>query len=451
LRCKSYNKKTGREKGKTPLSYFLEDRMKVEVETLDNVRKRVEVILPEEKITEIEEKIYEELKKGAKVKGFRPGKIPRSIITHYYKDYIDEELKKRMVQSTMADALSMAKVEPIIEPYVDFLEEEGRHGYKLECEVLPEIELPSYKGVGVEVEAIKVTDEDMEKKIESLRQMHAEMITKEGDIGAQKGDFVVIKYQGYMNGKPVKDIATEAYPLEIGATALMPEFENTLIGMKAGDEREVEIKFPEDYPDKEIASKTILFKLLLKEIREKRLPEVNDEFAKDLNFENMTSLKDGLKKEIEKEKEGARKRDVTQKITESLINGMDIPVPKRLLEKRIEMMVQDAKSRFKTDKLNEEEQRTLESNLKKEFEQRAQERIRIDIVLSKIAEKEGIKVDDNDIHERIKKIAEDTKRPYDDIKSFYEHYNLTENLKSSVVEEKTINFLRDNAIIREKS
>jgi trigger factor len=221
--------------------------------------------------------------------------------------------------------------------------------------------------------------------------------------------------------------------------------------MKAGNEREVEIKFPEDYPDKEIASKTILFKVLLKEIREKRLPEVNDEFAKDLNFENMTSLKDGLKKEIEKEKEGARKRDVTQKITESLINGMDIPVPKRLLEKRIEMMVQDAKSRFKTDKLNEEEQRTLESNLKKEFEQRAQERIKIDIMLSKIAEKEGIKVDDNDIHERIKKIAEDTKRPYDDIKSFYEDYNLMENLKSSVVEEKTINFLRDNAIIREKS
>jgi trigger factor len=130
---------------------------------------------------------------------------------------------------------------------------------------------------------------------------------------------------------------------------------------------------------------------------------------------------------------------------------MDIPVPKRLLEKRIEMMVQDAKSRFKTDKLNEEEQRALESNLKKEFEQRAQERIKIDIMLSKIAEKEGIKVDDNDIHERIKKIAEDTKRPYDDIKSFYEHHNLTENLKNSVVEEKTINFLRDNAIIREKS
>ena len=424
--------------------------MKVEVENLDSVRKKVEVILPEETVKELEEKIYEELKKGAKIKGFRPGKVPRSIISTYYKDYINDELKKRMVQSTMAEALSEAKVDPVIEPVADFIEEEGRHGYTLECEIAPEIELPTYKGLEIEVEAIKVTDEEVENRIEGLRQMHAEMVTKEGDTGAQKGDFAVIKYQGYLNGKPLKDVSTEAYPIELGNAQLMPEFENTIIGMKVGEEKEIEIKFPENYPDKGIASKTILFNVLLKEIKEKRLPEVNDEFAKDLSFENMKSVKDGLKQEIEKEKEVARRKSIAQKMVDTLIHGVDIPIPKRLLEKRVDMMMEDARQRFKADSLTEEEKRNLEGNFKKEFEPRAEERIKTDIILSKIAEKEDIKLEDNDVHERIKKIAEDTKRAYDDIKSFYENYNLMDGLKHTIVEEKTINFLRDNAIIKEK-
>ena len=309
--------------------------MNVEVEMLDQVRKKIQVILPEEKITGLREGIYDELRKQAKIKGFRPGKVPRSIITNYYKDYIEDELKKRMVQSTMGDVLGEAKVDPITEPLINFIEEEGRQGYTLECEVVPEIELPSYKGIEVEVEAINVTDDDVEKRIDGLQHMHAEMINREGDSGAQSGDFVVIKYQGYLNGEPVKGVGTEAYPLELGSTTLMPEFENALIGMKIGEEKEVELTFQDDYPDKDIASKTLQFKLQVKEIKEKRLPEVNDEFAKDLGFDSMESLRTGLKGEIGKEKEAAQNREAARMITETLRKGVDVPVPKKLLEKRV--------------------------------------------------------------------------------------------------------------------
>jgi len=424
--------------------------MNVEVEALDKARKKIQVILPEEKIAELRESIYEELKKKAKIKGFRPGKVPRSIISTYYKDYIDEELQTRMVQSTMGEALSTAKVNPVIEPIVNFIDEDGRHGYELECEVVPEIELPSYKGVEVEVDPINITDEDVEKRLDGLQHMHAEMISRESDAGAQKGDFVVIKYQGYMNGKPVKGIGTEYYPLELGSANLMPEFETALIGMKPGEEKEVEITFPDDYPDKDVASKAMQFQVHVKEIKEKRLPEINDEFAKDLNFENIEVMKVGLREEIGKEKETARKRDIAQKIMETLTKSIDIPVPKRLLDKRVHAMIDDAMNRFQSDKMTEEEQKNLEGNLIKDFEPRAEERIKGEIILKKIAETESITVDDNEVDERMKKMAEDSRRSYEEIEKFYREYNMMDSLRASIVEEKTLNFLRDEAVVKEK-
>lgn len=268
--------------------------MNVEVENLDKVRKKVQVILPEERISEIRESIYEELKKKAKIKGFRPGKVPRSIITTYYKDYIEDEIQTRMVQVTMGEALTNAKVDPVTEPILSFINEEKRHGYELECEIVPDIEISPYKGVEVEVDAININDDDVEKRIDGLRNMHAEMINREDGAEAQKGDFVIIKYQGYINGQPVKDVGTEFYPVELGAANLIPEFESALIGMKVGEEKLIDITFPEDYPDKDIATKAMQFQVLVKEIKEKRFPEVNDEFAKDLNFENTEAMKTGL-------------------------------------------------------------------------------------------------------------------------------------------------------------
>ena len=425
--------------------------MKVEVTDVDRVRKKVEVIIPEEKFSELREGIYDELKKRAKIKGFRPGKVPKSIITTYYKDYIDEEVNRKMIEISMADALSEAKVDPLTEPLVDFLEEEGRHGYTLECEVVPELELPSYKGLEVETEPVKVTEEDVKNRITGLREMHAEMIPKEPEEGAQKGDYVIVKYQGYLNGKPLKDVATEAYPLELGSGNLLPDFENAVFGMKAGEEKEVNVSFPDDYPDKDIAKKTILFKITAKEIRQKRLPEVNDEFAKDLNYENMEKLEEGLKEEVLKEKEKTRSQSISQKLIEALINSVEIPVPERVRQKRVDAMMQDAQVRFNTERFSEEERTQFENSFRKDFEKRAEERIKSDIVLSKIADKEGIKVEESDVYERIKKLAEDTKRSYDDVKSYYEKNNMMDYLKDMILQEKTLDSLKGSAVIKEKS
>ncbi len=425
--------------------------MKIEVIDIDRVKKKVEVIFPEEKVTELREGVYEELKKHAKIKGFRPGKVPRSILTNYYKDYINDEVKKRLIEFSMADALSEAKVEPLTEPVIDFMDEKEQYGYTIECEVMPEIEVPEYKGVEVEVDAIQVVDEDIDKRLDGLRQMHAEMITKDSDAGAQKGDFVIIKYQGYIDDKPLKDVATEGYPMELGSPRSLPELENDIYGMKPGEEKDINVEFPEDYPGKDLAGKAVLFKVLLKDIREKRLPEINDEFAKDINYEDMEKAREGIREEIKKEKENLRKQFVSQKVIETLINGADIPVPERLREKRIEAMMNDAMARFDANSFAPEDIEQFANNIRTEFDKKAEEGIKADIILSKIADREGIKTEESDVYERMKKLAEDTKRSYDDVKNFYEKNKLMDYLRSNITQEKTVKFLTDNAIIREKA
>ena len=424
--------------------------MKVDVVDVDRVTKKIEVEVPADKITEITENIYGELKRQAKIKGFRPGKIPKSILTTYYKDYIEDELKRRVIEGTMSEVLSEANVKPVTEPIADFVEDGDRFVYTLLCEVFPDIEISSYKGVEVEVDAIRVTDDDIDKRIEQMKELYAEMIPREADSGARKGDFIIVKYKGYLDGRPVKDVYSEAYPLELGTSQLMPEFESAIYDMKKGEIKNVDVAFPDDYQLKDIAGKTLLFEIEIKDIREKRLPDLNDEFAKDVNFENVEKMKESLKTEIEKEKLNSRKQFISNKIMEMLASNIDIQVPKRLLAKHTEAMLEEAKTRFNTEHFTEEDLKAFQGNIRADFEKRAAERIKSDIILARIAEIEGIKLEDDDVHNRMKKIAEETKRPFDEVKSFYEKYDFIEGMKINIVQQKTMDFLMENANIKEK-
>jgi trigger factor len=423
--------------------------MKVAVENVDRVRKSVQVILEEDKIAELREEIYDDLKKKAKIKGFRPGKVPRNVIQAMYKDYIEDELKRKMVEETMGEALMETKVEPVSEPRIEFLDD-SEHGYKMECEIMPEFELPSYKGIEVEAAKATVPEEEIGKRLDAMREMHADLVDREAGEAAQKGDLAVIQYEGFRDGKPVKGVKADAYPLDLGNPGLMPEFETALIGARVGDEKEINVDFGADYPDKDIAGKSVLFKLVVKEIKARKFPELNEDFAKDAGFENMEKLQEQIRKDLEKQAEAQRKNVITEQISQSLIERSDIPVPARLLEKRADMMVQDARTRMKASGFDDQQDQSLNATLRKEYEPEAEKRIRLGAILEKIAEQEGIEVRDSEVDDRLKQIAEETKRAYDYINDFYEKYNLKENLKAGMREEKTIDFLIANATIKEK-
>lgn len=193
--------------------------MKVDVENLDRVRKKIQVSLEEDKVQVLRDSVFEEVRRRASIKGFRPGKVPRSIIENYYKDVIDEEVKKKIVESTMAEAFLEAKVNPVSEPQVVFPEDGSGVGYSMECEVLPEFELPPYKGLDAEVDQLKITEEEVDNRVEALRQIHASLVDKAAEEPASNGDLVIIQYEGFRQGKPVKDVKSDAYPVALGHPA----------------------------------------------------------------------------------------------------------------------------------------------------------------------------------------------------------------------------------------
>jgi trigger factor len=424
--------------------------MKVDVENLDRVRKKIQVSLEEDKVRVLRDSVFEEVRRRASIKGFRPGKVPRSIIENYYKDVIDEEAKKKIVESTMAEAFLEAKVNPVSEPQVVFPEDGSGVGYSMECEVLPEFELPPYKGLDAEVDQLKITEEEVDNRVEALRQIHASLVDKAAEEPASNGDLVIIQYEGFRQGKPVKDIKSDAYAVALGAPGLMPEFQEGLMGMKVNEEKELTIDFPEDNPDKSVAGKQVVFKIRVKEIKQQQSPELNDEFAKDAGFEDMVRLREGLTAELQKEKDSRKKMAANEAIVDALLAGTDIPVPPRMLQKRVDAMAQDARMRMRADRLGAEQEARIAMALKKEMEPEAEKRIRAEMGLSKIAEAEGITVDDADVDERLRRIAEDTKRAYDYVKDFYEKNDLIDGLQASILEEKSLEFVKSNATIREK-
>ncbi|MCX7858192.1 MAG: trigger factor [Deltaproteobacteria bacterium] len=419
--------------------------MKVSLLDVDETRKKIEVLLPKERIEKMREETLNDIKSRVKIKGFRPGRAPKEMVALYYGDIIEEEIKKRMVEETLPQALRELSIEPIVKPIVNYIEKDETSGYVMECEVFPFIDIGDYKGIEVDSKKVEVKEEEIQERLERLRNMHAVIKEKEEKKEASYGDIAVIKYQGYLDGKPLKEARSDSYPLELGNGVFMPEFEDAIVGMKKGEEKEIEILFPEDYPDKEVAGKKVIFKVYLKELKERIMPDISDEFAKDLSFENLGVLKQEISKSIQKEKEALLREHIYRTVMDRIVDGIEIPIPERYFQSRVEDVLEDLKERMIQDNLVEEEKRKL----KEEIERRVRQEIKEEIVLMNIAKREAIEVSQDDIDREIKKIAEETKRPYTDTRTFFEKSGLMGYIRNRVLLDKTREFLINNAKIKE--
>lgn len=423
---------------------FMED-VKVSVTDLSKTVKRIEVLVHTQRANKIRQEILNEIRKKVKIKGFRPGKAPIEMLRLYYGDVIEEDYRRRLLEETFNFALKETNVEPLLKPVFEFVKRENEEGYLMDCEIIPQLEVPEYKGIEVEVKKTEIKDEEIEERLKNLQEMHAVIKEKEKEASAQMGDIAIIKYQGYIDGKPLKEAGTDYYPLELGKGIFMAEFENSIVGMKKGEEKEIEILFPQDYPDKEVAGKKVTFKVLLKELKEKVLPEISDEFAKDLNFESLDALKEELKKSIEREKDALCKEYVYRNLLDKILDGLTIPIPERYFKMRVEDLMEDMMERMREDNLLEEEKKKL----KEEIEKRVGEEIKEEIVLLNIARAEKIEASEEEISEEIRRAAEETKRSYDDLRAFFEKNGLMVYIKNRVLKRKAREFLISHAKIKE--
>jgi trigger factor len=424
--------------------------MKANVEEISSIKKKVSIEIPEDQVTKEVESFYKDLGKKAKIKGFRPGKVPRNILERYFKDYVKAEVIQKLIEETYPKALSESDLQPISPPVIDPGEfEEGKpFQYSAVLEVKPEIKLEGYTGLKIEGKKEEVKDEEVEERLKALQNLHANLKTISEARPIQAGDYVIVDYEASMGGKPLEGGKAIDFTVEVGSGQFIPAFEEKLTGLKPEEEKEIEISFPEDYGYQKWAGKTISFHVKIKEIKEKILPPLDDEFAKDLgDYSSFEELKAKLKGEIEKEKELGLERQLKDQVVDQLLEANPFEVPESLVEEQTKTLVSDTKLRLAAQGVDLKNLGLSEEKLQEDYKAMAQKQVKTFLILEKIAGQEGIAVTDEEADDRLREMSERMHQKFDVVKRYYEKNGLFPEVKAGIIRDKTLNFLLEKASI----
>jgi trigger factor len=414
--------------------------MKVNVESLSNTEMKVEVFIPKEEVTGKIEEVFKELERDAKIKGFRPGKAPRRVIEAAYGSYIFEEVSSRLVSQSFEKALEEVSIIPISRPRItkDKIERDKEFHYTAVFEVIPEFEVKDYTGIELKKEKREVKEEDLALVLNQLRERGAQAKPIGEDREVRTGDYLIIDYVGVVDGKPIKDLKAKDAQVIVGDKRLMAEFEDNLIGIKKGEEKEFEITYPEDFQMKDVAGKKVKFTVTVKEILERILPELDDEFSKDLGEENLEGLRKRIRGDLEKrfnkESDDMLKGGLIKVLLER--NPLDVPpilIENETLRLKREFAINLERHGLKPPVLNDE----AEGN----FRNRAEQNVKASIILGAIARKEGVQVDEDEVDNKLIEISKSAAVSFQKVREIYEKNNMVDSLKASLVEDKVLNFL----------
>ena len=424
--------------------------MNIIVEEISSIKKKVNVEIPLEQVTKEVESFYQQVGKQAKIKGFRPGKIPRDILERHFKDYVKSEVIQKLIQETYPAALSEKDLHPVSPPVIDpgELESGKPFQYSATVEVKPEIKIEGYTGLNIEGKKESAKEEEVEERLKGLQNLHAQLRTVPEPRPIQSGDHVIIDYEARMDNKPLEEGKAVDFTVEVGSGRFIPALEEKLVGLNLEEEKEIEVPFPEDYGYKKWAGKTVSFLVKVKEIKEKVLPSLDDEFAKDLgDYASLEDLKTKLKEEIEKEKELMLDRQLKDQMIEQLIQANSFEIPESMVVEQAKALVSDTKLRLASQGVALKNLNIPEEKLQEDYREVAQKQVRTYLILEKIAIQEGMTVTDEEADERLQSISERTHQKLDVVKRYYEKNGLIPELKTGILTDKTLNFLLEKANI----
>jgi trigger factor len=422
--------------------------MRVNVEEITPIKKKMNVEVPEDVVVKEVDSFYRELSQKAKIKGFRPGKVPRNILERHFKDYVKAEVIQKLIQESYPQALSEAKLHPISNPLIDPGEMEGGKPfqYAATVEIKPEIKLEGYIGLKVEGKKEEVKDEEVEERLKNLQNVHAQLKTVSDPRPIQPGDFVILDYEARMENKPLEEGKATDFTVEVGSGRFIPDLEEKLVGLNPDEEKEIEVSFPDDYGYKKWAGKTLSFDVKIKEVKEKILPTLDDEFAKDLgDYSSLEDLRLKLREEIEKEKKSILERQLKDQMVEQLLQANSFEVPESLVEEQTRTLVSDTKMRLATQGVDFKNLGVSEEKLQGDYREMAQKQVRTFLILEKIADQEGIRTTDEEAEDRIREISERIHQKFDVVKRYYEKNGLIPEVKAGIMSEKILNFLLEKA------
>ena len=424
--------------------------MEVRVEEISGLTRKITVTLPAEIVQPKLSEAYEKLRRDIKIKGFRKGKVPMSLIVKSYKPQVETEVGEKLVQDTYFDAIEKEGVNPVVHPELSGVNynDDGSFTYIANVDTKPDFELGTYKGIEVEKAPVSVGEEEIEAELKQM-QKNLAVLRAVDDRPIAEGDVVVVDFQGFHKGNAMKQVKNEDYSVDVGSGRMGREFEEKLVGMKKGEEATHTVNFPEKHPNPLLAGKEIEFRINVKDIKERVLADFNDDFAKDVSkeFNTLDELKQSIRERCQKDKEQAADGAFTDKLMQKILDGHDFEVPHRLVAFEIDQMIKQTEQTLMKSGLSLEAAGLSREELAKQNLEMATKRVRGDFILKKIAEVEGIKVNDEDLERGFKRIGDQYNMTVDKVKEFFQSRDDLLPFMNELLNEKILHFLRDEAVI----
>lgn len=424
--------------------------MKISNKKLEKAIVELTVAFESDEWKSTQDKALNKLAKSVKIDGFRPGKAPVALIkSKISKASILQEASDMILQDKFVQILTDAQVEPVAQPTLSVNKiSEDELEVVINVPVKPEVELGDYKGLEVKKGRVAVTKKEIEEQLSNYQSQFAELSVKE-DGKVAKGDTAVIDYEGFIDGEAFDGGKGENYPLEIGSGSFIPGFEDQLIGMTTDNEQEIKVTFPEDYGAPNLAGKEATFKVTVHEIKEKHLPEIDDELAKDVNIdgvETLEQLKAHIKSQIKARKENESENKFMDDIYKALIASSKVEDSDALLKQEQDMMLQEIEQNLQRQGLNFEvyEQFTGKSkeDVLEDIKPQAEERVKLNLILEAIIKEEELAVTDEEREAELQKIADMYQRELDDVKKIFEG-NMS-HVENDILTRKAIDLVKDN-------
>ncbi len=422
----------------------------VKVEDISPIKKKLLFDISWSEVKKELDSVYKDVGKKAKVKGFRQGKIPRNILESMYKEYAQEETITKLVNKYYWDALKDNNIVAVGQPDIEQkgLDEERNFTFTATVEVEPAIEPKGYVGLDLVKEEHDVIDDDVEKRLQEVRDMFATMEEVEAERGIGEGDFAVIDFEGTLDGNNLKEMKADNYLLEMGSKTFIPGFEEQLTGMKKGQTKEIKINMPDDYHASHLAGKEVVFSVALKNIKEKKLPNVDEKFIKNFDkYETLDDLKKDILKTLEEENRARSTTTLKNLIIDKLLEANEFEVPPTFVNRQVSFMIADMQRRMTMRGMKQQEPSELYTRFYDLYKDDALKVVKTILLIKSIADQESVSVSDNEIDEKIKEIAEQRAQSYESLKKSLVEGNMIEDIKSEILNTKVFRLIENKANI----
>ena len=411
---------------------------------ISRCKKEIHLEIPAEEVMKEWDRVVAQYASRAKIKGFRPGKAPKDMIKRMYDQDIRETIINNLIPPALNKKLTEEKINPVGQPVVSDLrfQENEPIRFKVTLETWPEIHLPEYEGIKVSKKEVSVTENEIKDSLEELRTKSAQYIPTE-DRGVKDGDYVVAEIKG-KNARTKRALPTEKVVILAGHQDNEEALNKNLIGLKPNEQTHFVIPYKDDHENKKLAGQEIAYDVKIESIKEKKLPELNDDFAKDLgDYEDLKDLKAKLKEQILASKKDAQRRKMAEEIMEKISDQMSLELPESVIEQESKALLNRQLASIPQQNLSEE----VHDSLRKDMRKRAVQNIQNHLIITKIAEKEKLKVSEEEIKEEMKAIAKKHNVPLARVIESVKQEGQKEELKENLLVRKTVDFLLKSAII----